>query len=129
MATTTDTFIDINTMLCADPVFGCVHSHLINGGSWYEADQMYWRILQKQALLGLEELTKTKSTKSSQEKAKTLLGHLEQTSTQLFPNDKSTAIFKQAEAVVQVWAPPPKAAPKAAVKTSNAFAAFDDDEE
>lgn len=127
MATTTLSALD--TILCADPVYGDVHRYLINGGSWYEADQMHWRILQKIALKGLCDVTAGKSTKANQEKAAALLGQLKETTTQLFPNEDSMAVFLKAESIVKAWAPPPKAAVKAAVKTGNVFAALDDDEE
>lgn len=113
-------------IFCQDPVFGSIDRYLINGGSWYEADQMYWRIIQKQAVTALGEITAAKPSKANQEKAQTYLGQLKETTTQLFPTEHSTKVFEQAEQVVKKWSPAPKASKP---KGTNVFAALGDESE
>lgn len=129
MATQTTTSVNLLDMFCQDPVFGCVDRYLMNGGSWYEADQMYWRIIQARAVEGLRDLTAAKPSKSNQEKAAVFLADLKDTTTQLLPTDASALVFQRADQVVKTWAPPPKAAAaKASGKTtSNTFALLDAD--
>lgn len=121
--------INIPDMLCADPLYGSVYRMLFNGGSWYEADQMYWRILQKQATLGLQEIVKTKPTANNREKAETLLGKLKETTTQLWPQEDSMAVFQRAEQVVKLWTPAAKATVVKTQHKNNTFALLGDDEE
>ena len=134
MTTQTTTSVNLLEMFAQDPVFGCVDRYLLRGGSWYEADQMYWRILQKRAVEGIQELTAAKHTKSNQEKAEAFLKHLKESSSQLFPTQDSMAVFQRADSVVKTWAPPAKtpAAPKAAgagKSTGNSFALLGADSE
>lgn len=130
MATQTTTSVNLLDIFAQDPVFGCVDRYLVNGGSWYEADQMYWRMMQKRAVEGIQELTAAKPTKSNQEKAEGFLQHLKESSTQLFPMQESMAVFQRADSVVKTWAPPPKTAPpKVAGIKSNSFALLDADSE
>lgn len=102
---------------------------LFNGGSWYEADQMYWRILQNQVTLGLQEIVKTKPTTNNREKAETLLGKLKETTTQLWPQEDSMAVFQRVEQVVKVWTPAPKTTVVKTQHKNNTFALLGDDEE
>ena len=129
MATQTMNSVNLLDIFCKDPTFGSVDRYLLNGGSWYEADQMYWSIIQQQALSGLRELTAAKATKSNQEKAQSFLGNLKETSVQLMPTEDSLAVFQRAEAVVKTWAPPPKVAAAPAKTKRNTFALLDDSEE
>lgn len=126
MATQTVTNINIRDVLCTDPDHGSIYRMLFNGGSWFEADQMHWRIIQQQAVQGLQEIVKTKPTKGNKEKAQTLLGELKETTGQLLPQADSMRVFLGAEQVVKTWAPAVK--PPAKVKT-NVFALLSDDEE
>jgi threonyl-tRNA synthetase len=128
MATQTSNSVNLLDILCQDPVFGSIDRYLQNGGSWYEADQMYWRIIQKQAFEQLRELTAAKPTKSNQEKAQSYLEQLKETTTQLLPKDHSVAVFQRADQAVKTWAPP-KAAPKKKIATMNVFAALNEDSE
>ena len=123
MATSSVNLLDI---FCQDPVFGSVDRYLINGGSWYEADQMYWRMIQRQAVDGLRKVTMAKPTKSNQEKAETYLNSLKDTSSQLFPTEDSMAIFHQADSVVKNWVPPMKTA---VAPKNNVFALLGADSE
>lgn len=107
MATTTNTSVNLKDVLCADPLSGDIYKHLFQGGSWFEADQMHWRLQQQMALKGLTEVVKTKPTKINKEKAALHLSDLRETVTQLLPQNDSLAVFKQADRVVQAWAPPP----------------------
>lgn len=120
--------VDIKTALCSDPVYGRVYTHLFNGGSWFEADQMDWRIKQGLALQQLKTLVEAKPTKANQEKATAMLQRLEEASQQLVPPDHAIATFHNAEAIVKKWAPAPTAAAKPK-KGTNAFAALGDDSE
>lgn len=110
-----------------DSVFGSIDRYLLNGGSWYEADQMYWRIIQKRAVEQLGELTAAKPTKSNQEKADSYLEQLKETTTQLLPKDHSVAVFQRAQEVVKTWAPPKVTAPKKKTTATNSFAALNQD--
>ena len=126
MATQTTSSVNLMELFCQDPVFGSIDRYLINGGSWYEADQMYWRIIQNRAVTALGEITAAKPSKGNQEKAQTYLGQLKETTTQLFPTEHSTKVFQQADQVVKKWSPAPKASKP---KSTNVFAAFDESEE
>ena len=95
-----------------DPDFGSVSRYLMSGGSWFEADQMYWAIIQQQALEGLREVTAAKPTKSNQERAEELLNNLKSTTSQLYPTKHSLSVFQQADALVKTWAPPKTASAK-----------------
>jgi hypothetical protein len=108
-----------------DPDFGSVDRYLTSGGSWFEADQMYWQIIQQQALKGLREVTAAKPTKSNQERAEELLNNLKSTTSQLFPTEQSLSVFQQADALVKTWAPPPKTA-SAKKGKRNTFAVLDE---
>lgn len=120
--------IDLQAALCADPVGGAIYRHLFNGGSWFEADQMHWRLQQTQALKLLKSIVEAKPTKPNQQKAQQALKELEECAKQLVPSTEPTALFQRADQVVKTWAPAPKAA-VAKPKTANAFAALDDSEE
>lgn len=106
-----------------DPVLRSVDSYLMSGGSWFEADQMYWQIIQQEAVEGLREVTAAKPTKSNQERAERLLNDLKSTTSQLFPTKHSLLVFQQAEALVKSWAQNAKAASVKKGKR-NAFAAL-----
>ena len=122
--------IDLQAALCADPVGGAIYRHLFNGGSWFEADQMHWRLQQEQALIKFKSAVGAKPTKPNQQKAQEALKELEECAKQLVPSTEPMALFQRADQVVKTWAP--KVAPKAAEtkpKTANAFSALDDSEE
>ena len=106
-----------------DPVLRSVDSYLMSGGSWFEADQMYWQIIQQEAVEGLREVTAAKPTKSNQERAERLLNDLKSTTSQLFPTKHSLLVFQQADALVKSWAQNAKAA-SAKKGKRNAFAAL-----
>lgn len=133
MATQTTSSVNLMEIFCQDPVFGSIDRYLLNGGSWYEADQMYWRIIQKRAVEQLGELTAAKPTKSNQEKADTYLKQLKETTTQLLPQEDSLAVFQRADAIVKTWSPAAAAAAapkaKAKAKTMNSFALLDEESE
>jgi hypothetical protein len=93
-----------------DPVLRSVDSYLMSGGSWFEADQMYWQIIQQDAVEGLREVTAAKPTKSNQERAEGLLNELKSTTSQLYPTKHSLLVFQQADALVNTWAQNSKAA-------------------
>jgi hypothetical protein len=125
MATQT---MNVKQILCADPMHGAVYRMLFNGGSWFEADQMHWRVIQQRAIVGLQEVVKSKPTKSNQQKAQVLLDELKDTTVQLLPQEDSMRVFLRADQVVKTWAP----AAKQPVKTQgprNAFALLDTDED
>ena len=119
--------MNLQVMLCADPLYGNIYRHLFNGGSWYEADQMHWRIVQQHAAMGLQELIESKPTKSNQDKAQTFLGQLKETTVQLLPQSDSMKVFLEAEQVVKTWTPAAKTLQKTQDK-ANKFALLDDDE-
>jgi hypothetical protein len=123
--------VDLKSTLCADPVYGAVYKHLFNGGSWFEADQMEWRINQALALQELKTLVSGKPTKANQEKATVALGRLEESCKQLVPPDHAMAAFHNVEAIVKTWAPPPAVTvvTKKPKKGTNVFAALGDSDE
>ena len=126
MATQTTSSVNLMELFCQDPVFGSIDRYLLNSGSWYEADQMYWRIIQNRAVTALGEITAAKPSKGNQEKAQAYLGQLKETTTQLFPQQDSAAVFAEAEQAVKTWAP---ALDAAKPKRTNMFAALDDESE
>ncbi len=121
--------INIQEALCADPYGGAIYRHLFNGGSWFEADQMHWRLQQDVALAQLKRLLDTKPTKANQEKANELLAELAECAKQLIPSDEASALFLKADQVVKTWAPAPKPAKTKPVKGANVFAALDEESE
>jgi hypothetical protein len=121
--------INIQQQLCADPVSGGIYSYLFNGGSWFEADQMHWRLEQEWALNQLKVVVEAKATKANQEKAATALRSLEECAKQLVPPREALALFLKADQIVKTWAPAPKAAAAKTPQTMNVFAAFSDDSE
>jgi bacterioferritin-associated ferredoxin len=125
MATT----INLREILCSDPNYGGVYRMLFNGGSWYEADQMYWRILQQRATIDLQEIIKAKPTASNCEKAQGFLTTLKGTTTQLSPQNDCGEVVQWAEQVVKAWAPAAKAPTVKIQHKKNSFALLDDDEE
>lgn len=123
--------INLQDVLCADPVGGCIYRYLFNGGSWFEADQMEWRLQQELTLQQLKTIVEAKPTKANQQKAHQLLGNLEECAKQLVPSDGPMALYQRADQVVKTWAPAAKA-PEVKPKTAkgvNAFAALGDSEE
>jgi len=120
--------INIQEVLCADPVGGAIYKHLFNGGSWFEADQMHWRLEQQWAITQLQTVVAAKPTKANQEKACSALGSLEECVKQLVPQNEAKALFLKADQVVKAWAPAPKPA-KDKPKTINVFAALDEESE
>jgi hypothetical protein len=122
--------IDLQASLCADPVGGSIYQYLFNGGSWFEADQMHWRLEQEYALNQLKVVLMSKATKSNQEKASSALICLEECAKQLVPHDEPMALFLQADQVVKTWAPAPKTVTSGTQpKGTNVFAALDEDSE
>ncbi len=115
--------------LCADPVYGSVYQILFQGGSWYDADQAYWRIRYESMAEELGTLLVNKPTKSTKEKAMALLGDLQAASAQLPSYTDITTSLTQIEAVVKAWAPPPSSGPKPAKRSKNAFDLLGEDEE
>jgi len=124
MATFTNT--PLTDALCADPAGGHIFKHLLNGGSWFEADQMHWRLLRDQALAELGPLLGKKPTASHVEKAKQLLALLQESAKQLIADNNTAAVTKKAETLVTAWSKP-----KVLTRTTNAFGALveDSDEE
>ena len=120
--------IDIHQRLCADPVGGSIYKHLFNGGSWFEADQMHWRLEQELALNQLKALVEAKATKANQEKAREALTSLHECARQLIPQNDAMALFPRSDQIVKTWVPAPKAVAKS-VKGINVFAALGDSEE
>ena len=132
MASQTTSSVNLLDIFCQDPVFGSIDRYLVSGGSWFEADQMYWRTIQQKAVEGLRDITVVKATKSNQERAENLLNQLKDSSTQLFPTENSMAVFQRANSVVQAWSPPtktPVAVPVAGKSQRNTFALLDADSE
>ena len=119
--------INIQKVLCADPYGGAIYRHLFNGGSWFEADQMHWRLQQDVALAQLKRLLDTKPTKANQEKACSALGSLEECVKQLVPQNEAKALFLKADQVVKTWAPAAKPVKTKPVKGANVFAALDEE--
>jgi hypothetical protein len=98
--------VSLKDILCSDPVDGVVYKHLFNGGSWFEAEQMHWRIRHKHLLAEITTLTTMKPTKNHAEKAKSLLVYLKDTSTQLVPDTEYLPIHAKAETMVSSWMAP-----------------------
>jgi hypothetical protein len=120
--------IDLQASLCSAPVGGSIYQYLFNGGSWFEAEQMHWRLEQEHALNQLQTVVAAKPTKANQEKALSAISSLEECAKQLVPHDEPMALFLKADQVVKTWAPAPKTAASGS-KGTNVFAALDEDSE
>ena len=121
--------VPLKESLCADPVYGSVYQTLFQGGSWYDADQVYWRIRYESMAEELGALLISKPTKATKEKAMTLLGDLQAASAQM-PSYKDIATsLAQIEQVVKAWAPPPSSGPKSTKQSKNAFDVLGDEQE
>jgi hypothetical protein len=118
-------------ILCSDPVGGPVYRHLFNGGSWFEADQMHWRIQWDSSLKRIESLVSAKPTQTNQQAAKSALSNLEYSANQLVPNTDPLATFKKVQDIVVKWAPPsrPPLPPKVKSTLRNTFGVLVDDED
>lgn len=125
MATTDN--ISIPTLLCADPNGGHIFKYLLNGGSWFEADQMHWRLVRDQTFAELRTVLAKKPTVSHVARAKELMATLHEVSKQLICDDATVQNVKKAEPLVTGWSKP-----KGSVSTkANVFSALveDSDEE
>jgi hypothetical protein len=131
MATINSSPRPLQDLLCSDPVHGAVYRMLFNGGSWFEADQLHWKIHRENALVSLGSLTAEKPTKANQEKAQIALSDLKEATVQLCPSpDPALAAFHRLESVVAKWEPKKAtAAPKNGVKNTFAALAEDDEED
>lgn len=114
--------------LCADPLYGSVYQTLLQGGSWYDADQAYWRIRYESMAEELGTLLMSKPTKVTQAKALALLGDLQAASAQMPSYQDISTSLNQIEAVVKSWLPE-ASGPKPAKRSKNAFDLLGDDEE
>lgn len=122
---------NINDVLCADPMYGCVSEMLMNGGSWFEADQMYWRLRQQHVCSELKKLLENRATKSAITSAEELLQELQECSKQLLYNiAENGKLFARAEELVKSWAPEKKTVAVVVKRVSkNNFTLLDDSEE
>ena len=120
--------IDLQASLCSAPVGGSIYQYLFNGGSWFEAEQMHWRLEQEYALNQLKVVLVSKATKGNQEKALSALSTLEECAKQLFPHNEAMALFLDADQAVKTWAPAPKTAASGS-KGINVFAALTEESE
>jgi|688.fasta_scaffold1567062_1 hypothetical protein len=98
--------LSLKAYLCNDPVDGVVYRHLFNGGSWFEADQMHWRICHERAFAEISRLTTVKPTKNNVERAKNFLAHMKEASNQLVSGTEYQALFTRAESMVAHWMAP-----------------------
>lgn len=118
MATVTNnsssSLIDI---MCADPVEGAVYRHLFNGGSWFEAEQLHWRIVHDRTLPDLQALFTKKPTRGNIAKAQELMELLGHCAMQLVADPVATANVKTATALMATWSKP-----KVSSTGTNAFA-------
>lgn len=110
------------THFCKDPIYGGVYKMLFNGGSWFEGDQMFWRIDIEQITPELRSILAGKPTKSAIHRASALLEKLDVCAKQLVLPCPEIAEMHQA---VKAWTPKP-AAPRIG---SNVFAALDTSDE
>jgi hypothetical protein len=134
MATTSNRSVSVSVsvsvslpeLLCAEPSGGHIFRHLLNGGSWFEADQMHWRVVRDQSLTEVSTLLTKKPTVANVERAKQLLSNLQEASKQLVCDAPTVAVTKKVEGLIATWSKP-----KAKAKNTNAFTALleDSDEE
>lgn len=118
--------INLKEVLCADPVHGASYRSLLNGGSWFEADQSYWKIQQERAMGNLSQLMEAKASKSNVARAESWLVELKEAAGQIVPVENSMAFFTQTEKIVKTWEAPPS---KKMVSKTNAFAVLGDEDE
>lgn len=95
----------LNQILCSDPIYGSVYSTLLSGGSWYEADQQYWRLRYDQMAEELGSLLLTKPTKAAQERALQILGDLRAAAAQLPCNPTIERSVNEIAQIVAQWVP------------------------
>jgi len=119
----------LKEILCADPMYGSVYQTLFQGGSWYDADQAYWRIRYEAMAEELGALLMAKPTKVTKEKALVLLGDLQAAAAQMPSYLDITTSLAQIEAVVKNWLPPQASGPKPVKRSKNAFDLLGGEEE
>jgi len=96
--------------------------YLLNGGSWFEADQMHWRLVRDRTITELNTLLTKKPSGANVRQAKEQMANLQEASKQLVCDSATVAVTKKAEALVATWSKP---APKA--NKTNAFSMLGDD--
>lgn len=114
--------MSLSEILCADPFGGHIFRHLLNGGSWFEADQMHWRLVRDRSLTELSTLLLKKPRGAHVERAKELLANLQEASRQLVGDAPTVAVTKKVEGLIATWSKP-----KASVAHTNTFTALLDD--
>lgn len=120
MATFTNT--PLTDALCADPAGGHIFKYLLSGGSWFEADQMHWRLVRDQAFVELKTLLTKEPTASHVERSKELMANLQYASKQLVADEVTALQVKKADILVTAWSKP-----KVSTTTTNVFNALVDD--
>lgn len=128
MASLTMITSPLTDVLCADPLYGNVYKTLLSGGSWYDADQQYWRIRYEGMAEELGSVLLLKPSKSAQEKAQTLLGDLRAAAASLACSPEIDLSIAQIEQIVALWVPK-KEEKKAVKRPRNAFDLLDSSEE
>ncbi len=103
MSTNVSSSIDLRSIMCSDPTEGPVYQLLFNGGSWFEAEQMFWRLSHSRLREELTTLTRGKATKGNAERAKMLLASLKEATKQLVASREHLTAYNQAEAFVTKW--------------------------
>lgn len=123
---TTMANINLNEIFCADPIHGASYRSLLNGGSWFEADQAYWKVQQQKTMSNLGQLIEAKATKTNVARAESWLLELKESAAQIVPMDDGRTLFEQTEKIVKTWEAPPN---KKTVTKTNVFALLDNDDE
>ena len=125
MSTNTSTnFRSLSEILSSDHENGIVYRHLFGGGSWFEAEQMHWRILLNRNVGEINTLLTKNPSPANVERAQASLGLLNECVHQLVAEPGALVVATQCGALVKNWSTPK--APTVNIGT-NAFGAFLDD--
>ena len=118
----------LTAALVNDPVYGHLYKKMLDGGSWFDADQEFWMIRYDQTVPALTALLATKATKANVEKANAYLSVLEACCQNVVAHGKGPAV-EALKARVKVWTPAPPSGPKAPARSTFAVLAETDDED
>jgi hypothetical protein len=117
----------LTASLINDPMYGGVYKKMLDGGSWFDADQDFWNIRSSELYVELVAVLNHKATKASVEKANSLLAGLENCARQIVAETLTPSILLL-KARVQAWTPPPAAPPRAPLRNNFAALAESDEE-
>ena len=101
--------IDLMASACADPIWGPLYSIFRNRdymGSWYDADQMYWRIARDNASMHISELVAGEPTADAVTEALGYADTLIRAQREYHPHQRDgDYTFLDPTSIIKTWAP------------------------